>query len=105
MGLRLNNTEGGDDIIKRAQNAEGEGWVFQGWEVLRVQKGVNSVLDMLSLRYREDQQRKTYQVDSWKYKIGAKQRILEMKKRELGGIFFGMTSKATEVDEIHPNGG
>ena len=83
MGLRLNNTEGGDVIINWAQNAEGEGWVFQGWEVLGVQKGMNSVLDMLSLRYREDQQRKRYQVDSWKYKTGAKERILEMKKKRI----------------------
>lgn len=83
MGLRLNNTEGGDVIISWAQNAEGGGWAFQGWEVLGVQKGVNSVLDMLSLRYREDQQRKRYQVDSWKYKTGAKERILEMKKNRI----------------------
>ena len=44
---------------------------------------MNSVLDMLSLRYREDQQRKRYQVDSWKYKTGAKERILEMKKKRI----------------------
>lgn len=57
--------------------------MFQGWEVLRVQKAGNSVLDMLSLRYREDQQRERYQVDSWKYEIGAKERSLEMKKKRI----------------------
>lgn len=55
-------------LLGWAQN-EGEGGPFRDGKYLGVQKGVNSVLDMLSLRYREDQQRKRYQVDSWNIKL------------------------------------
>lgn len=58
------------------------GWAFQGGKYLGYRRE-EFCFDMLSLRHREDQQRKRYQVDSWKYKTGAKERILEMKKNRI----------------------
>lgn len=77
--------------------------MFQGWEVLGQRKAVNSVLDVLSLRCREDKRRKrpSGQLEIEVCRKGKKSE--DEKGRELGGILLEMTSEATEVDEIHPH--
>lgn len=83
------------------QNAEGEGCVFQGWEVLGQQKAVNSILYILSLRYREDKQISNGQLEIYVWRKGRK----SGHEKEGSWEASSLNDKATEVDEIHPQGG
>lgn len=73
MGLRFSSRVSGYTISRATEYRRGRvdvSGMGSTW-------AVNFVLDILSLRYREDKQRKRYQVASWIYMSEGKEKSLE----------------------------